>query len=63
MVASDSNRANSFGKLDDQRGESESRQTIRAEDGKATRWPLGRTASSKLREGFGFKRSMSTQHV
>ncbi len=27
------------------------------------KWTMGRSASSKVREGFGFRRSMSTQGV
>lgn len=32
-----------------------------ADDSK--RWSMGRGASAKLREGFGFRRSLSTQGV
>ena len=44
--------------LTHQERDTESRQTTRTEEGK--KWAIGRSASSKIREGFGFKRSMST---
>jgi len=44
------------------REDTASRQTVRADDGKG-KWALGRTASAKIREGLGFRRSMSTQNV
>lgn len=39
-----------------QRRESESQQTVRVDEGRSGRWGLGRTASARIREGFGFKR-------
>ena len=54
--------ANMHGISVDQRDDNESRQTVRLDDGKP-KWALGRTASAKIREGLGFKRSMSTQDV
>ena len=47
--------AGDMGSAGHQRRESESQET------KA--WAIGRSASAKLREGFGFRRSMSTQGV
>ena len=51
------NRAEKFD-LTPQERDTESRQTMRTEEGK--KWAIGRSASSKIREGFGFKRSVST---
>ena len=36
-----------------------SRQTTRTES-EGKKWAIGRSASSKIREGFGFKRAVST---
>jgi len=47
--------AGAMGSAGHRRRESEAQET------KA--WAIGRSASAKLREGFGFKRSMSTQGV
>ena len=54
--------ANAKGESVGQRDDTASRQTMRPDDGKA-RWTLGRTASARIKEGLGFKRSMSTQNV
>lgn len=43
-----------------QERDSESRQTTRTEDGGGKKWAIGRSASLKIREGFGFKRTVST---
>lgn len=46
--------------LTHQERDTESRQTTRTEDGAGKKWAIGRSASSKIREGFGFKRTVST---
>lgn len=45
--------------LTHQERDTESRQTTRTEEG-GKKWAIGRSASSKIREGFGFKRTVST---
>ncbi|KAL6717618.1 hypothetical protein ACLMJK_005533 [Lecanora helva] len=46
----------------DQRDTKDSRQIVRPDASKG-KWALGRTTSARIKEGLGFKRSMSTQDV
>ena len=56
------NISNSAAKFDitHQERDSESRQTTRTTEEGGKKWAIGRSASSKIREGFGFKRTVST---